>query len=127
MSYLILLALLITPLTLYFSAYRIRCILDHDGDDAYRQEHARNLFFVALDVMTLVPIMGFEVLRQWNGTTMLGLACFSCLLMASALAAWLGSNHYDTEDGDDDDSDGGDRGKRRIIEDEYEQPKWRLV
>lgn len=126
MSYLILLALLMTPLTLYFNAYRVRCIVDYDGDDAYRQQHMHNLFFVALEVMTLVPIMGLEVLRQINGTTMLGLAGLSSLLVACGLAAWLGSNRYDTEDSDDDDDD-DDRGRRTIIEEENEQPTWRLV
>ena len=85
-----------------------------------------NLFFVALEVMTLVPIMGLEVLRQINGTTMLGLAGLSSLLVACGLAAWLGSNRYDTEDSDDDDDD-DDRGRRTIIEEENEQPTWRLV
>lgn len=125
MSDLILLALLMTPLTLYLSAYRVRCIVDYDGDDAYRPQHMHNLFFVALEVMTLVPVMAFEVLRQINGTSMLGLAGFSCLLVACGLASWLGSNRYDTEDSDDDDDD-DDRGRRTIIEEENEQPTWRL-
>ena len=127
MSYLILLALLMTPLTLYFNAYRVRCIVDYDGDDAYRQQHMHNLFFVALEVMTLVPIMGFEMLRQINGTSMLGVVGFSCLLVACGLAAWLGSNHYDTENNDEDDDDDDDRGRRTTIEEESERPTWRLI
>jgi hypothetical protein len=126
MSYLILLALLMTPLTLYFNAYRVRCIVDYDGEDAYRPQHMHSLFFVSLEVMTLVPIMGVEVLRQINGTSMLGLAGLSCLLVACGLAVWLGSNRYDTEDNDDDDDDDDDRGRRTIVEEENEQPTWRL-